>query len=185
MQAEITEHLGYEKNAPSNNKTGNTRNGSYQKQVKGEFGNFDITAPRDRDFSFQPVILPKEQSRFTASMTRLSPCMLAVWQLVTFRPTLKRNQHQDLTDAGFSGNKAVYLVIGVNLDGLKEVLGIWTAETEGSKFWLQVVTVRKNRGVKDIFIVCVDGLKEFLKRSRPSFQIRRFSSASFTCSTTV
>ena len=58
-------------------------------------------------------------------------------------------------------NKAVYLAIGVNLDGLKEVLGLWTAETEGAKFWLQVVTELKNRGVKDIFIACVDGLKGF------------------------
>ncbi|SEA83688.1 Transposase, Mutator family, partial [Desulfuromusa kysingii] len=55
-------------------------------------------------------------------------------------------------------NKAVYLAVGVNMDGLKEVLGIWTAETEGAKFWLQVVTELKNRGVKDIFVACVDGL---------------------------
>ncbi|SEA16768.1 Transposase, Mutator family [Desulfuromusa kysingii] len=65
MQAEITDHLGYEKNAPSNNKTGHARNGSYQKKVKGEFGNLDITVPRDCDSSFEPVILPKGQSRFT------------------------------------------------------------------------------------------------------------------------
>ena len=58
-------------------------------------------------------------------------------------------------------NKAVYMAIGVNLDGLKEVLGMWTAETEGAKFWLQVLTELKNRGVKNIFIVCVDGLKGF------------------------
>jgi putative transposase len=58
-------------------------------------------------------------------------------------------------------NKAVYLALGVNLEGLKEILGLWTAETEGAKFWLQVVTDLKNRGVKDIFIACVDGLKGF------------------------
>jgi len=58
-------------------------------------------------------------------------------------------------------NKAVYLAIGINLDGIKEVLGMWTAETEGAKFWLQVVTELQNRGVKDIFIACVDGLKGF------------------------
>lgn len=65
MQAEMTNHLGYEKNAPSNNKSGNARNGSYQKKVKGEFGNLDIEVPRDRDSSFDPEILPKGQSRFT------------------------------------------------------------------------------------------------------------------------
>lgn len=58
-------------------------------------------------------------------------------------------------------NKAVYLAIGVTLEGVKNVLGMWTAETEGAKFWLQVVTELKNRGVKDIFIACVDGLKGF------------------------
>lgn len=64
-------------------------------------------------------------------------------------------------DSGHIRNKAVYLAIGVGLDGLKEVLGLWIAQTEGAKFWLQVVTELKNRGVKDIFIACVDGLKGF------------------------
>lgn len=56
-------------------------------------------------------------------------------------------------------NKAVYLAIAVNISGLKEVLGLWMAETEGAKFWLSIVTELRNRGVKDIFIACVDGLK--------------------------
>ena len=55
----------------------------------------------------------------------------------------------------------MYLAIGVNLTGHKEVLGLWIAQTEGAKFWLQVVTELKNRGVQDIFIACVDGLKGF------------------------
>jgi len=58
-------------------------------------------------------------------------------------------------------NKAVYLAIGVNMEGAKEVLGMWVAENEGAKFWLQVVTELKNRGLQDIFIACVDGLKGF------------------------
>ena len=57
--------------------------------------------------------------------------------------------------------KAVYLAIGITLAGEKEVLGLWLAQTEGAKFWLQVVTELKNRGVQDIFIACVDGLKGF------------------------
>ena len=65
MQAEMTEHLGYEKHAPSKKKINNSRNGSYNKRVKGEFGNLDIAVPRDRDSSFEPIILPKGQSRFT------------------------------------------------------------------------------------------------------------------------
>jgi putative transposase len=66
-----------------------------------------------------------------------------------------------IRDSGHIKNKAVYLAIGINLEGFKEVLGLWIAQTEGAKFWLQVVTELKNRGVQDIFIACVDGLKGF------------------------
>lgn len=58
-------------------------------------------------------------------------------------------------------NKAVYLAIGVTMDGLKEILGLWVSQNEGSKFWLQILTELKNRGVKDIFIACCDGLTGF------------------------
>lgn len=64
-------------------------------------------------------------------------------------------------EAGAAANRAIYLAIGVNTDGIKEVLGLWTAPTEGAKFWLSVVTELKNRGVNDILIACVDGLKGF------------------------
>jgi putative transposase len=62
---------------------------------------------------------------------------------------------------GRVSNKAIYLAIGVNMQGLKEVLGMWASETEGAKFWLSIITELKNRGVADIFIACVDGLKGF------------------------
>ena len=64
-------------------------------------------------------------------------------------------------DQGRVSNKAIYLAIGVNVQGLKEVLGIWASENEGAKFWLSIITELKARGVKDIFIACVDGLKGF------------------------
>ena len=69
--------------------------------------------------------------------------------------------HVKVRDSGAVRNKAVYLAIGVNMEGHKEVLGLWIAQTEGAKFWLQVVTELKTRGVQDIFIACVDGLKGF------------------------
>lgn len=69
--------------------------------------------------------------------------------------------HVKVRDAGSVRAKAVYLAIGVNMDGHKEVMGLWIAQTEGAKFWLSVVTELKNRGVQDIFIACVDGLKGF------------------------
>ena len=69
--------------------------------------------------------------------------------------------HVKVRDAGAVRAKAVYLALGINMSGEKELLGIWIAQTEGAKFWLQVVTELKNRGVQDIFIACVDGLKGF------------------------
>jgi len=69
--------------------------------------------------------------------------------------------HVKVRDTGAVRVKAVYLAIGINMSGEKEVLGLWIAQTEGAKFWLQVVTELKNRGVQDIFIACVDGLKGF------------------------
>ena len=65
MQAEMTDHLGYEKHAPTGKKSGNSRNGGYKKTVKGEFGNLDVAVPRDRNSTFEPVIIPKGESRFT------------------------------------------------------------------------------------------------------------------------
>ena len=69
--------------------------------------------------------------------------------------------HVKTRDAGAVRAKAVYLALGINMAGEKEILGLWIAQTEGAKFWLQVVTELKNRGVADIFIACVDGLKGF------------------------
>lgn len=201
MQAEMTDHLGYEKHAPTGRKTSNSRNGSYKKAIKGEFGKMDIAVPRDRESTFEPVIIPKGESRFTGfddkiismyarGMTtrdiqghleeiygvEVSPTLISqVTDEVIEEVKLWQNRPLDevypivYLDAvrvkvrhnGQVINKAVYLAIGVNMDGVKEVLGMWTAETEGAKFWLQVVTELRSRGVKDIFVACVDGLKGF------------------------
>ena len=58
-------------------------------------------------------------------------------------------------------NKSVFLALGINIEGQKELLGMWLAENEGAKFWLNVLTELKNRGLNDILIACVDGLKGF------------------------
>jgi len=72
-------------------------------------------------------------------------------------------------------NKAIYLALGVNMEGHKELLGLWISENEGAKFWLNVLTELQNRGVKDILIACVDGLKGFpdaISAAFPSTQIQ-------------
>lgn len=201
MKAEMTAHLGYEQNDPAGKNSGNSRNGKSKKTIKGEFGNMEISVPRDRSSTFEPVIIPKGETRFTGfddkiismyarGMTtrdiqghlkdiygvEVSPTLISqVTDAITEEITLWQNRPLEevypimYLDAvrvkvrhnGSVINKAVYLAIGVTLDGQKDVLGIWVAETEGAKFWLQVVTEFKNRGVKDIFIACVDGLKGF------------------------
>lgn len=66
-------------------------------------------------------------------------------------------------------NKAIYIALGINLEGHKELLGMWLSETEGSKFWLSILTELQNRGIKDIFIACVDGLKGFPEAINTAF----------------
>ena len=69
--------------------------------------------------------------------------------------------HIKARDNHMPHNKAVYIALAVNMEGKKEILGLWISKNEGAKFWMQVVTELKNRGVEDILIACVDGLKGF------------------------
>jgi putative transposase len=201
MQAELTEHLGYEPHAAAGDNSGNSRNGKSRKTLKGEFGNLPLEVSRDRNSSFDPQIVPKGQTRFEGfddkilslyarGMTtreiqshlaeiyqvEVSPALISsvteavieevkVWQnrpLDALYPILYLDALQvKIRDGAHIRNKAIYLAIGVNLAGIKEVLGLWVTQTAGAKFWLQIVTELKNRGVSDIFIACVDGLKGF------------------------
>src|SRR6195256_5400630 len=201
MQAEMTDHLGYEKHSTEGNNSGNSRNGISRKQLKGDFGTMPLEVPRDRNASYEPKIITKGQTRFAGfddkiislyarGMTtreigqhleeiyqvEVSPGLISsvteavidevrLWQnrgLESLYPIIYLDALQiKIRDGGQVRNKAIYLVIGINLNGLKEVLGMWVAQTEGAKFWLQIVTELKNRGVQDIFIACVDGLKGF------------------------
>jgi putative transposase len=201
LQAELAEHLGHGKHEAVANSSGNTRNGSSAKTLKGDFGALPIEIPRDRDGSFEPQLIVKHQTRWTGfddkilSLyargmtvreiqshleemygTEVSPTLISsvtdavmdevkAWQarpLDALYPIVYLDCiHAKVRDAGTVRVKAVYLALGVNLNGDKELLGLWVAQTEGAKFWLQVVTELKNRGVQDIFIACVDGLKGF------------------------
>jgi putative transposase len=82
--------------------------------------------------------------------------LAAVWPIVYLDAMVLR-----VRDSGSVRRKSAYMGIGVGVDGRKEVLGLWLEETEGAKFWLKVITELKNRGVDDILIACVDGLKGF------------------------
>jgi putative transposase len=201
LQGELTHHLGYAKHAPEGKNTGNSRNGTSSKTIKGKRGQVDIEVPRDRNGEFEPQLIKKGQTRFDGldekvislyarGMTtreiqghleemygvEVSPSLISTvtdavleevraWQnrpLDTVYPVLYLDALQvKVRTHGRVINKAIYLAFGVTLEGLKDVLGMWAAESEGAKFWLQIVTELKNRGVQDIFIACVDGLKGF------------------------
>lgn len=201
LSAELTEHVGYDKHDPAGYNSGNSRNGSSKKKLKGEFGEIELETPRDRNGSFEPAIVSKGQTRFTGfddkiismysrGMTtreieghlkemygvEVSPTLISnvteavmeevkTWQsrpLDEVYPILYMDALQvKVRDGAHVQNKAIHVAIAVNLAGHKEVLGLWAAQNEGAKFWLQVLTELQNRGVKDIFIACVDGLKGF------------------------
>jgi len=202
MNAEMTDHLGYEKGDKQAAKTnGNRRNATAEKTVSGKNGDIQIQVPRDRDASFEPQIVKKRESRFDGFddlilslysrglSTREIKAHIQEIYGVEVSPELVstvtdavqedvREWQQRLLESiypivyldalrvkirvdGRVQNRCVYLAIGVKLDGKKETLGLWTAENEGAKFWLSVLTELQNRGVRDIFICCVDGLKGF------------------------
>ncbi len=90
-----------------------------------------------------------------------------------------------IRDEGLVRNKAVHIALGVRADGAKEILGLWLEQNEGAKFWLRVMNELKNRGVEDVLIAVVDGLKGFPRRSLPSSRRRRCRPASFICCATA
>ena len=201
LNAELTHHLGYEKHDPAGNNSGNSRNGTSGKTVKGDFGQLELEVPRDRASTFEPQILPKHQTRFTGfddkiismyarGMTTrdieghlreiygvdVSPALVSQvteavneevkrWQSRALEPiygiVYLDALYVKMRHEGRVENRAVYVAIGVDLEGQKDVLGLWASANEGAKFWLSVLTDLKNRGVKDMLIVCVDGLKGF------------------------
>lgn len=199
LNAELTHHLGYEKHGRGGGQ--NSRNGTSEKSIQGEFGKMTVEIPRDRNGEFEPQILPKHQTRFTgfdrkilsmyargmtqrdirdhlqemygvevsaeliSNVTDAVVEELKAWQsrpLDPLYPIIYLDAlYVKMRHDGRVENRAVYVAIGVNLDGRKEVLGLWTSGNEGAKFWLGVLTELRNRGVKDVFLVCVDGLKGF------------------------
>ncbi|BFH13959.1 hypothetical protein J6TS7_49300 [Paenibacillus dendritiformis] len=116
-----------------------------RKKITSEYGEQEIAVPRDRQGEFEPLV--KEwQNRPLHSV-----------YAVVFLDAIHFKVKQD----GAIVNKAAYMVIGIALDGNKDVLGIWIGENESAKFWLSVLNELKNRGVQDILITCVDNLTGF------------------------
>ncbi|HBZ8579073.1 TPA: IS256 family transposase [Salmonella enterica subsp. houtenae] len=199
LNAELTDHLGHEKNAPKSGS--NTRNDYSSKTLLCDDGEIGLNTPRDRENTFEPQLIKKNQTRITQMDSQIlslyaegmttreivatfkemydadvSPTLISkVTDAVKEQVTEWQNRQLDalypivymdcivvkVHQNGRVINKAVFLALGINTEGQKELLGIWLAENEGAKFWLSVLTELKNRGLQDILIACVDGLKGF------------------------
>ena len=201
LGAELTHHLGYGKDQPKPAGQTNHRNGVSAKSVATDTGEVKVEIPRDREGSFEPLLIGKHERRFSGfddkivamyarGMTvreiqahlaelyavEVSPSLISEvtdavigevqeWQgrpleplyPVVFFDALRVK----IRDEGVVRNKAVYLALGVDRDGRRDVLGLWIEQTEGAKFWMKVVSDLRNRGVEDILIAVVDGLKGF------------------------
>lgn len=209
MNAEMTEHLGYEKHETAEKRVSNSRNGKSKKTVITDDGDIEIDIPRDRNGEFEPQIIQKHQKRFNGFDQKIismysfgmtvrdiqqhlkeiygvdvSPELISqvtneiiedvrAWQNRTLENLYPIVFFDALVVKGrFDGkvsNRSVYTAIGVNLEGKKEVLGLWIAETEGAKFWLGITNELKNRGLNDILIACIDGLKGFPEAINATF----------------
>jgi putative transposase len=201
LQAELAEHLGYEKGDPAGRGSPNSRNGTTPKTVATEVGEVLLDRPRDRVGSFEPRLVPNGARRvggldemiislYSGGMTirdiqhhlartigtelsheTISKITDAVaeevkaWQarpLEELYPIIYLDALVvKVRDGHQVKNRAAHIAVGVDLDGIKHVLGIWVQASEGAKFWAGVCAELRNRGVRDVLIVCCDGLTGF------------------------
>lgn len=214
MEAEMDNHLGYEKSARSS--TPNYRNGTKSKLVRSSYGEFDIDVPQDRNSEFNPQIVKKRQK----DISEIDQKIIAMYAKgLTTRQISEQIEDiygfevsegfvSDVTDkilgeiddwqkrplddvypivfvdaVHFSVRAdnvirklAAYVILGINKDGCKEVISLQIGENESSKYWLGVFNELKNRGVKDIMVLCADGLtgmKEAVAAAFPNTEYQR------------
>ena len=195
LQAEIETHLAQDLEK-------NRKNGTTSKTMKSQGGTFELDTPRDRNGSFEPEIVKKNQTHMSDELESKMLSLFALgnsysqiadhiedmygvhfskpaittitdklipkleeWRkrpLNSIYPFIYLDAiHYKVREEGTYVSKAFYTVLGVNLEGKKEILGLYLNESEGAKFWLQVLTDLQNRGVEDILIASIDGLKGF------------------------
>lgn len=199
LEAEMDDHLGYDKHSVLGNNSGNSGNGYNRKNIISDYGECEIAVPRDRNGEFEPRVLEKRQSRtdeieqkimgmYAKGMSQrdiedslreiygaeISQGMISKitdkimpevneWQnrpLESIYPIIyfdgivfkSRKDNQII-------NKCIYSVLGVDMEGRKEILGIWISENESASFYASICADLKKRGVNDIFIACHDNLK--------------------------
>ena len=198
LEAELTDHLGYEKHDPVGRNGANSRNGARSKTVITEVGPVELDVPRDREGTFEPRIVPKRARRLggvdelviSLVAKGLTTGEVQAHLAEVYEADVSRETISKITDAvlermaewqsrpldrvypvlfidaifvkvrdGQVANRPIYVAIGVTVDGERDILGLWAGQGgEGAKYWLQVLTEIKNRGVEDVCIVVCDGL---------------------------
>lgn len=214
MEAEMDDHLGYQKSERSD--SDDYCNGYKSKRVNSSYGSMDIDVPQDRKSTFEPQIVKKRQkdisdidqkiiSMYAKGMTirQISETIEDIYGFETSEgfisdvtdkilPQIEDRQnrpldevypilyidaiHYSVRDNGVIRKLAAYVILGINTEGKKEVLSITVGDNESSKYWLSVLNELKNRGVKDILIICADGLsgiKEAIAAAFPKTQYQR------------
>ena len=214
MEAEMDDHLGYQKSERSD--SDDYRNGYKSKRVNSSYGSMDIDVPQDRKSTFEPQIVKKRQkdisdidqkiiSMYAKGMTtrQISETIEDIYGFETSEgfisdvtdkilPQIEDWQnrpldevypilyidaiHYSVRDNGVIRKLAAYVILGINTEGKKEVLSITIGDNESSKYWLSVLNELKNRGVKDILIICADGLsgiKEAIAAAFPKTEYQR------------
>lgn len=214
MEAEMDEHLGYERY--ERNESSNYRNGTKPKKIRSTYGEFDIDVPQDREGTFEPQIVKKRQkdiseidqkiiSMYAKGMTtrQISDQIEEIYGFEcseSFISNVTDKVLQDIEDwqkrpldevypvvfidaVHFSVRQdniikklAAYVMLGIDCNGMKDVIGLQIGENESSKYWLGVLNELKNRGVKDILVICADGLtgiKEAISAAYPKAEYQR------------
>lgn len=216
LEAELDEHLGYEKYESTEEAKSNYRNGYTSKTLKSSVGQVEIDIPRDRNAEFEPKIVP----RYKRDISEIENKIIAMYargmstreineqiqEIYGFEvsaemvskitdkilPQIEEWQkrplgevypivfidaiHFSVKNDGIVSKKAVYIVLAIDIEGQKDVIGIYVGENESSKFWLSVLNDLKNRGVKDILILCADalsGIKDAINAAFPNTEYQR------------
>jgi transposase-like protein len=209
LEGELDAHLGYEKHEKAD--SSNSRNGYTSKKVKTSFGESDLQVPRDRDASFNPMLVPKRKNIIDGietvivsmyakgmSVSDIEQQLKDIYSFDVSTSTISRITEAVATDSiawqnrplepvylivWMDGivfkvrenskvvNKTVYLAVGLNREGKKEVLGMWLGKSESAAFWLSVLTDLKARGVEDILITATDNLSGFTQTIKNVFPL--------------
>jgi len=207
LQGEMEHHLGYSKH--EQNSSNNARNGSSSKHVRTEFGKSQIKVPRDRQGSFEPIVVPKHQSRATPieniiislyakgmSVADIEDELQEIYgyklstsaiSIITDKVNQRVLDWQNrpleavycvvwmdgivfkVRQSGKVINKTIYLAVGLNREGYKELLGMWLGQNESAAFWQGVLTDLKARGVEDILVTVTDNLNGFTQSIKNVF----------------